>query len=85
MCAFGSTALPRRSEARFYYEEFSLDLEGREHLAKRTEAAFRREFGIDEGFEGQLSQRFRKERSVLEALFADRDRFPDHLRWAQSR
>jgi lantibiotic biosynthesis protein len=67
-----------------YYEEFSLDLEGRERLAKRTEAAFRREFRIDAGFEGQLSQRFRKERSLLEALFADRDRFPDHLRWAQA-
>jgi thiopeptide-type bacteriocin biosynthesis protein len=66
-----------------YYEEFSLDLEGRERLAKRTEAAFRSEFRIDAGFEGQLSQRFRKERSLLEPLFADRDRFPDHLRWAQ--
>ena len=66
-----------------YYEEFSLDLEGRERLAKRIEAAFRREFRVDAGFEAQLSQRFRKERSLLEALFADRDRFPDHLRWAQ--
>jgi len=66
-----------------YYEEFSLDIEGRERLAKRTEAAFRREFRVDAAFEGQLSQRFRKERSLLEALFADPDRFPDHLRWAQ--
>jgi len=66
-----------------YYEEFSLDLEGRERLAKRIEAAFRREFRIDAGFEAQISQRFRKERPFLEALFADRDRFPDHLRWAQ--
>ncbi len=66
-----------------YYEEFSLDLEGRERLAKRTEAAFRREFRVDAEFEGQLSQRFRKEKSLLEALIADRDRFPDHLRWAQ--
>jgi thiopeptide-type bacteriocin biosynthesis protein len=67
-----------------YYEEFSLDLEGRERHAKRTEAAFRREFRVDAGFEGQLSQRFRKERSLLDALFADGDRFPDHLRWAQA-
>jgi len=66
-----------------YYEEFSLDLAGRERLAKRIEAAFRREFRVDAGFEGQVSQRFRKERSLLEALFADRDRFPVHLRWAQ--
>jgi thiopeptide-type bacteriocin biosynthesis protein len=66
-----------------YYEEFSLNLEGRERLAKRIEAGFRREFRIDAGFEGQLSQRFRKERSSLEALFADRDRFPHQLRWAQ--
>jgi len=65
-----------------YYEEFSLGLEDRERHAKRTEAAFRREFRVDEGFEGQVSQRFRKERPVLEALFADRDRFPEHLRWA---
>jgi thiopeptide-type bacteriocin biosynthesis protein len=67
-----------------YYEEFSLELEGRERLAKRIEAAFRREFRVDADFEGQLSQRFRKERSLLEALFADPDRFPDHVRWAQS-
>jgi thiopeptide-type bacteriocin biosynthesis protein len=66
-----------------YYEAFSLDLERREQHAKRTEAAFRREFKVDAEFEGQLSQRFRKERSVLEALFADGGRFPDHLRWAQ--
>jgi len=66
-----------------YYEEFSLDLDGRERLAKRIEAAFRREFRVDAAFEAQLSQRFRLERSSLEALFADRDRFPDHLRWAQ--
>jgi len=66
-----------------YYEEFSLDLEGRERLAKRIEAAFRREFRVDEGFEGQLSQRFRKERSLLEALVTDGGRFPDHLGWAQ--
>jgi thiopeptide-type bacteriocin biosynthesis protein len=66
-----------------YYEEFSLDLEGRERLAKRIEAGFCREFRVDAEFEGQLSQRFRKERPWLEALFADRDRFPDHMRWAQ--
>jgi lantibiotic biosynthesis protein len=66
-----------------YYEEFSLDLEGRERLAKRIEAAFRREFRVDADFEGQLSRRFRKERPLLEALFTDRDRFPNHLRWAQ--
>jgi thiopeptide-type bacteriocin biosynthesis protein len=65
-----------------YYEEFSLDLESRERHAKRTEAAFRREFRVDAGFEGQISQRFRRERPLLEALFADRERFPDHLRWA---
>jgi len=66
-----------------YYEEFSLDLEGRERVAKRIEAALRREFRVDAEFEAQISRRFRKERSLLEALFADRDRFPDHLRWAQ--
>ena len=66
-----------------YYEQFSLDLESRERHAKRTEFAFRREFRVDAGFEGQISQRFRKERSLLEALFADRDRWPNHLRWAQ--
>ena len=67
-----------------YYEVFSLDLEGRERHAKRTEAAFRREFRIDARFEGQLSQRFRRERSVLEPLLAGRDRYPDHLRWARA-
>ena len=66
-----------------YYEEFSLGLEERERFAKRIEAAFRREFQVDSEFEGQVSQRFRKEKSLLEALFADRDRFPSHLRWAQ--
>jgi thiopeptide-type bacteriocin biosynthesis protein len=66
-----------------YYEEFSLDLESRERLAKRIEAGLRREFRVDAGFEGQLSQRFRKERSLLEGLFADCDRFPNHLRWAR--
>jgi lantibiotic biosynthesis protein len=66
-----------------YYEEFSLDLEGRERFAKRIEAAFRREFRVDADFEGQLSQRFRKERSLLEALFAGRDRIPDPVRWAE--
>jgi lantibiotic biosynthesis protein len=66
-----------------YYEEFSLDLESRERFAKRIEAAFRREFRVDAAFEGQISERFRKERPLLEAIFADRDRFPDHLRWAQ--
>jgi hypothetical protein len=55
----------------------------RERLAKRIEAGFRREFRVDADFEGQLSQRFRKERPLLEALFTDRDRFPEHLRWAQ--
>src|SRR5262249_22486380 len=51
--------------------------------AKRIEAAFRREFRVDSEFEGQVSLRFRKEKSLLEALFADRDRFPTHLGWAQ--
>jgi thiopeptide-type bacteriocin biosynthesis protein len=67
-----------------YFEQFGLDLEDRERLAKRIEARFRREFGMDASFEGQLSQRFRKERPLLEALFSDDDRFPERLRWTQT-
>jgi thiopeptide-type bacteriocin biosynthesis protein len=66
-----------------YYEQFQLQLEARELLAKRTEAAFRREFSVGAEFEGQLSQRFRKERAALEAVFEEGDRFPDDLRWTQ--
>jgi len=66
-----------------YYEQFWPDLEGRERLAKCIDAAFRREFRVDARFEGQVSQRFRKEKPLLEALFGIRDRFPEQLRWAQ--
>ena len=66
-----------------YHEAFSLSIEQREQLAKRTDAAFRLEFRVDKEFEGQISRRFKRERALLESLFAESDGLPPELRWAE--
>jgi thiopeptide-type bacteriocin biosynthesis protein len=50
------------------FEDLGLTLEEKRSVARRAREGFGREFGVDGEFRGRVSQRYRAERSRLEAL-----------------
>jgi thiopeptide-type bacteriocin biosynthesis protein len=54
------------------FDDLGLDFERKRELARRYRDGYRAEFGVSSGFHDSMSQRFRTDRTHLEALLDDR-------------
>ena len=66
-----------------YHGGFGLDVAIRQRMAGQFALELRKEFRPGKSFEGQLSHRFREERTLLEALLDGRSRYPPEWRWIE--